>query len=57
MPRGRVQLEHAHHLRESLCLFAQISGGALGHADDRRVLLRRFPDLRDGEVHLLDWHD
>jgi hypothetical protein len=41
-------------LRETRRLIAQRGRREFGLADNRRVSQRGFPDLRDGEIHLVD---
>lgn len=48
------QLEHANYLRKPRGLIAQLGCGELRLADNRRILLGRFTDLRDSEIDLLD---
>ena len=48
------QLEHANYLRKPRSLIAQLGCGEFRLADNRRILLGRFTDLRDSEIDLLD---
>src|ERR1700722_5859132 len=53
IPPG-FQFEHAHHLRKSCSLIAQLGRREFRFADDRRILLGRLTDLRDSKVDLFD---